>query len=963
MVDEDPVLKERKTCAHVDKGINLDNVSSKLGSSGPFRCQDCREGGVDRRAGKGKGKHGKKKGGGAVDGKKAESKAIWICLECGQFSCGGIGLPTIAQCHAIRHARLTRHPLVIQLDNPHLRWCFPCRTLVRVDKLEENGGLSDIVKLIKQESPKGTSVDIEGVWFGSGSVTSDIQSGSNVTSGVFGRDFHAVRGMVNLGNTCFFNSVMQNLLAIEGLKEYLLNLDGSIGPLTNSLQKLFIETSPEMATGNVISPKALFRCICDKAPQFRGYQQQDSHELLRYLLDGLSTEELSAKRLVESSMENGKSLVLKSTFVDAIFGGQLSSTVCCVECGHSSVVFEPFLDLSLPIPTRKPPQRKSQPLSRNRRAKYPPKRVGKSFDKDSKEQVPLPALDSSYPSESGMASPRLEPSHLPAEENGDSVGCSSSVDPFGHDSVVGPSFPTPHNYDVPTAQYAKADSTDDSTWLDYLEPVPSMHDFDSIGHESIVGSDVPVLRDDNVSTAQNVTQNAVASDDLWFDYIGPTPASDDVYVESNDLNLGVSKDSGTMVVHQENVAGLDTATSNGEVYVHSGYPDYHSWDDEPPLKVLGSEVLLLPYKEESISGDITMKDFDSSSLVVGGGEDLLDFDGFGGLFDEPEVAIGPSIEPSSGAPDFQVGEGFGNSYLVGNTSESDPEEVDDTNSPVSIESCLAHFTKPELLSREHAWHCESCSRESLKRRGKNQLKARSVIQTKAQGYEFSSYAIIDGQPTSMVGCPNSVTADKAGGEEENELPNFADSVMTDASCCLGTSDQAGLNGNAVTSTHFSANHVAEKGSEKALESVEYESGADNEEENNSGNVKVMRDATKTILINKTPSVLTIHLKRFGQDSRGRLTKLNGHIGFKEILNLGPFRDPRSGERGQCIYRLVGVVEHSGTMRGGHYVAYVRGGDRSRGKPMWYYTCDAYVRETSLEDVLRTEAYILFYEKT
>jgi len=64
--------------------------------------------------------------------------------------------------------------------------------------------------------------------------------------------------------------------------------------------------------------------------------------------------------------------------------------------------------------------------------------------------------------------------------------------------------------------------------------------------------------------------------------------------------------------------------------------------------------------------------------------------------------------------------------------------------------------------------------------------------------------------------------------------------------------------------------------------------------------------------------------------------------------------------------LVGLVEHSGTMRGGHYVAYVRGGHRNSGKEnegfTWYQASDAYVREVSLDEVLRCEAYILFYEK-
>lgn len=63
--------------------------------------------------------------------------------------------------------------------------------------------------------------------------------------------------------------------------------------------------------------------------------------------------------------------------------------------------------------------------------------------------------------------------------------------------------------------------------------------------------------------------------------------------------------------------------------------------------------------------------------------------------------------------------------------------------------------------------------------------------------------------------------------------------------------------------------------------------------------------------------------------------------------------------------------HSGTMRNGHYVAYVRGNDRQRGRSeeengeghsVWYYASDACVRVTNLEEVLRCEAYILFYEK-
>ena len=78
---------------------------------------------------------------------------------------------------------------------------------------------------------------------------------------------------------------------------------------------------------------------------------------------------------------------------------------------------------------------------------------------------------------------------------------------------------------------------------------------------------------------------------------------------------------------------------------------------------------------------------------------------------------------------------------------------------------------------------------------------------------------------------------------------------------------------------------------------------------------------------------------------------------------------RSKDKEKYHYRLLGIVEHLGSMRGGHYVSYVRAGDKSRGKTekenggsIWYHANDAYVHEVSQDEVLHCEAYILFYEK-
>ncbi|KAE8805809.1 Ubiquitin carboxyl-terminal hydrolase 2 [Hordeum vulgare] len=121
-------------------------------------------------------------------------------------------------------------------------------------------------------------------------------------------------------------------------------------------------------------------------------------------------------------------------------------------------------------------------------------------------------------------------------------------------------------------------------------------------------------------------------------------------------------------------------------------------------------------------------------------------------------------------------------------------------------------------------------------------------------------------------------------------------------------------------------------------------------------------AIRTQLINKLPAVLIVPFKRYNSD----LSKVRGRVSFKEILHLGPFMDPRSEDRANFRYRLVGVIEHSGhQMNSGHYIAYVRGAGHnheSSGSSSWVSASDLDIKEVSLEEVVRGEAYMLFYER-
>ncbi|CAN7104184.1 unnamed protein product [Brassica rapa subsp. narinosa] len=364
-------VMEQRCCVHFDKCVDLNKLLKKMKACKEIKCGECKEG-VDM----------KRRSEGKVSSFSCDAakRAVWLCLECGRYCCGGVGLPTEPQSHVMHHIKMTCHRLVIQCENTRLRWCFACQSLLPFEK-EVNGERKDLlleaVKLIKERSSKICSGEAE--------AEEDSRSSSSISGEIRGSGY-GVRGLVNLGNTCFFNSVLQNLLSLDRLRDRLFKEDQSCGgPLVSSLKKLFTEATSEAGLFNsVINPWDFFGSLCSKAPQFRGYQQHDSHELLRCLLDGLSMEESSLRKKHDADESE------KPTLVDYVFGGEVSSTISCLECGHSSKVYEPFLDLSLPVPSKK------QTLSQEKRSKLsPPTKVLENVadSKDSSEPVSTMTFD------------------------------------------------------------------------------------------------------------------------------------------------------------------------------------------------------------------------------------------------------------------------------------------------------------------------------------------------------------------------------------------------------------------------------------------------------------------------------------------------------------------------------------------------------------------------------------------
>ncbi|KAM3567498.1 hypothetical protein VYU27_010360, partial [Nannochloropsis oceanica] len=149
----------------------------------------------------------------------------------------------------------------------------------------------------------------------------------------------------------------------------------------------------------------------------------------------------------------------------------------------------------------------------------------------------------------------------------------------------------------------------------------------------------------------------------------------------------------------------------------------------------------------------------------------------------------------------------------------------------------------------------------------------------------------------------------------------------------------------------------------------------------------LQPALKRFLLSRVPPLLSIHLKRFdfsggGGGYGGGGSKLSHHVAFPLLLDLAPYLTRALKDfyvDGNVKGRLFAVVVHQGhSLHSGHYYAFVRslqdnGNGNSNGNSNgngngngnsscndWFCMNDSYVRPVEEREVLKANAYMLFY---